>query len=253
MRTLFRRPAPGTVLGALALFIALGGAGYSATGGTFVLGRLNSAGSQSTLSASVPKKALQITNAKRSAGATALGLKVAAGHAPFTVNSGAKVVNLNADRLDGIDSASFVMLGTKVGDSDTLDGIDSSGFIHGGGVADGQAVDLAPNAVGFLGPEIGGLVRMRYSCPAAIGGNGVFRIINSSTSLANLFVDSGGVNPDFVQLGSGGFIDYPAAAAGDSFHVQIQGAPGVVSVVAATVHRGATNDCHAQALGLQGT
>src|ERR1044072_1845970 len=105
MRTLFSRPSPGTVLGALALFVALGGAGYASTGGGFVLGRLNSAGSQSTLSASVSKKALQITNTKRTAGATALGLKVAPGHAPFTVNSRAKVANLNADTLDGVDSA----------------------------------------------------------------------------------------------------------------------------------------------------
>src|SRR5262245_30955098 len=112
MRSLFRRPAPGTVLGALALFVALGGVGYSATGGGFVLGRLNSARSQSTLSAPVRTKALQVTNTKTTAGATALGLKVAAGHAPFTVNSAAKVVNLNADRLDGLDSASFLTLGS---------------------------------------------------------------------------------------------------------------------------------------------
>ena len=30
------------------------------------------------------------------------------GHAPFTVNSGTKVANLNADKLDGLDSTSFV-------------------------------------------------------------------------------------------------------------------------------------------------
>jgi hypothetical protein len=33
---------------------------------------------------------------------------VASGHTPFTVNSGTKVVNLNADKLDGIDSTGFV-------------------------------------------------------------------------------------------------------------------------------------------------
>ena len=35
----------------------------------------------------------------------ALGLSVAAGHAPFTVNSATKIANLNADRLDGLDSS----------------------------------------------------------------------------------------------------------------------------------------------------
>ena len=270
MRIHLSRPSAGTVLGALALFVSLGGFGYSATGGNFILGRQNSAGKQTTLSAQVSKKALQITNTKTTAGATALGLKVAAGHAPFTVSSGTKVTNLNADRLDGIDSASFLTLGLdgkvqctgcvdaadvsgKVGDSDTLDGIDSSGFMRGDGSADGQAVAIAPNSTVFVGPVIGGLVRLRYACPFSVGGNGTLRFINSSSGIANLFVDSGGTNPDYVQLGAGGFIDYPAAAGGDSFHAQLQGAAGVVTVVANTVHRSSSNDCHVQALGVQGT
>ena len=99
---------------------------------------------------------------------------------------------------------------------------------------------------------IGGLVRFRYTCPFRVGGNGTLRIINSSTGLANLFVDSGGANPDYLQLGSGGFVDYPAAAGGDSFRVQIQGTPGVVLATVATVHRSSTNDCFSQALGVLG-
>jgi hypothetical protein len=69
--------------------------------------------------------------------------------------------------------------------------------------------------------------------------------------LANLFVESGGANPDYFQLGSGGFVDYPAAAGGESFHIQMQGGPGVVTAVVGTVHRVGTNDCHTQALGFQ--
>ena len=46
---MFRRPSPAIVISLLALFIALGGAGYSATGGNFILGRSNSASSQSAL------------------------------------------------------------------------------------------------------------------------------------------------------------------------------------------------------------
>jgi len=248
MEIRLRRPSTGTVLGALALFVSLGGVGYSATGGTFILGRSNTAGLQSTLSASVKKKALWIRNPNVTAGATALGLDVAPGHAPFTVNSAAKVANLNADQLDGIDSSGFIQAGVNL-NADQLDGIDSSGFIQGGGSMDGQVVDLSPNTIAFLGPAIGGLVRLRYTCPLALGGNGVLRIVNSSTSTANLFVDSGGANPDYFQLGSGGFVDYPAAAGGESFHIQMQGAPGVVTAVVGTVHRSGSNDCHAQALG----
>jgi len=50
--------------------------------------------------------------------------------APFTVNSSTLVSGLNADRLDGIDSAGFYAAGSKVADSELLDGIDSSGFLR---------------------------------------------------------------------------------------------------------------------------
>ena len=88
-------------------FVVLGGMGYAATGGNLILGKPNAASSTSSLSAPVSGKALNLTNTSTGAGATALGLNVASGHAPFTVNSGAKVANLNADKLDGLDSGSF--------------------------------------------------------------------------------------------------------------------------------------------------
>jgi hypothetical protein len=90
-------------------FIVLGGVSYAATGGNFLLGKANTASTQTSLTASpsFAGKALQLTNTSTGAGATALGLNVASGHAPFTVNSGTKVANLNADKLDGIDSTAF--------------------------------------------------------------------------------------------------------------------------------------------------
>jgi hypothetical protein len=89
-------------------FIVLGGGAYAATGGNFILGQSNSASARTTLSAPIANRALQVTNTSTGTGATALGLNVASGHPPFTVNSGTKVANLNADRLDGIDSTGFV-------------------------------------------------------------------------------------------------------------------------------------------------
>jgi hypothetical protein len=96
------------VMVTLIAFIVLGGAAYAATGGNFILGQSNSASSKTSLSAPISDKALQLTNTNTGTGATALGLNVASGHAPFTVNSGTKVANLNADKLDGIDSSGFV-------------------------------------------------------------------------------------------------------------------------------------------------
>jgi hypothetical protein len=96
------------VMVTIVAFIVLGGVSYAATGGNFILGKSNSASSTTSLTAPVAGKGLQVTNTSTGAGATALGLNVASGHAPFTVNSGTKVKGLNADTLDGKDSASFV-------------------------------------------------------------------------------------------------------------------------------------------------
>lgn len=97
------------VISTLALFLVVGGGTtLAATGGNFILGKPNTASSKSTLSAPISDKALQVANTSTGTGATALGLSVASGHAPFTTNSGTKVANLNADKLDGKDSSGFV-------------------------------------------------------------------------------------------------------------------------------------------------
>jgi hypothetical protein len=103
-----RKPSPAMIVALLSLFVALGGAGMAATGGNFILGKTNSAMSTTSLSAPLGGKALQVSNASTTAGASTLGLNVASGHAPFTVNSAVKVANLNAAKLDGIDSTGFV-------------------------------------------------------------------------------------------------------------------------------------------------
>ena len=91
-------------------FIVLGGMSYAATGGNFILGQSNSASSTTSLTRTGANtaKGLQVTNTSTGAGASALGLNVASGHAPFTVNSGTKVANLNADKVDGLDSTGFI-------------------------------------------------------------------------------------------------------------------------------------------------
>jgi hypothetical protein len=70
-----------------------GGVAYAANGGAFLLGRSNSETATATL--------------KNTAG-TPLSLVAKSGYAPLKVNSAVKVANLNADRLDGIDSTQFL-------------------------------------------------------------------------------------------------------------------------------------------------
>jgi hypothetical protein len=108
----FRRPTVAIMLATAALIVALGATNAYATVKTFMLGAANTSDSPTTVTASTTawpttgnQRLLQLTNANTAAGATALGLNVATGHAPFTVNSGTKVTNLNADKLDGIDSS----------------------------------------------------------------------------------------------------------------------------------------------------
>lgn len=79
-------------VGATVAVSLLGGAAYAATGGTFLLGKANSASTTTTL-----------TN---SAG-TALALASKAGAAPLKVNSSTKVSLLNVDKLDNLDSTQF--------------------------------------------------------------------------------------------------------------------------------------------------
>lgn len=84
-------------------------------GGVFNLGRTNKVNAQTTLSGTTGSANLKITN---TGGGPALRLDVASGKAPFTLSAGAaKVVNLNADKLDGLDSTAFYKTGDTVADA----------------------------------------------------------------------------------------------------------------------------------------
>jgi len=324
-----RRPSPAMAVALLALFVALGGVGYSATGGNFILGQTNTASSTSTLSAPVAGRALQLTNTDASAGATALGLAVAAGHAPLDVNSTTKVVRLNSDLLDNLDSTSFIRKGvlqtsavttaggvvdvTNTGTTNGVQGITTSGsasgvygentsgggfgvagrasssghaiygdntgsgfagyfedkvhiggdlscpgcvgpsdlsdtYVKGSGSATGQALAVTSGANTFLGPPLNGFLRLSYFCPSPTSNTGFLWVYNDSGSVANVFIESGDANPTYRSMAAGANFFVPGSPAGDSWHIQAQGAPGVQTIEVATVNR--PGDCHAQAQGV---
>jgi hypothetical protein len=81
-----RRPSPSLVISLVALGVAASGTAYAATGGTFILGRANTAGAVSSL--------------KNSAG-TALSLTSKAGTPPLAVGNTVQVPNLNASEVGG--------------------------------------------------------------------------------------------------------------------------------------------------------
>jgi hypothetical protein len=184
MLKIFGSHVRANVVGYIALFIALGGTTYAATGGNFILGNPNSASSTTSLSAPVAGKALQVTNTSTGAGATGLGLNVASGHSPFTVNSGTKVTNLNVDKLDGIDSTGFLPSGN----------VKSLRFIPGGCVNASDPGCTTTFSLGGLSLEASCFmtdaltvahVKLRNTSPTSTVGISYISGSSASQSLAN--------------------------------------------------------------------
>jgi hypothetical protein len=105
----FERPF--AVLGAAAvLVVGIESVSVAATGSTFILGRSNTASSTTVL-----------TTTK--AGSPALSLRTKSKTtAPFTTNARGKVVNLNSDKVDGLDASAIIAAGRTGGSADTLGG-----------------------------------------------------------------------------------------------------------------------------------
>jgi hypothetical protein len=86
--------------GAVMALVLGSGTAYAATGGTFILGKANTAGTTTALS-----------NAK----GTALTLNSKSGTPSLKVNRTTKVPNLNADLVDGINSSSLALTSGRTG------------------------------------------------------------------------------------------------------------------------------------------
>jgi hypothetical protein len=146
-----RFPSSAHAISMLALLISLGGAGYSATGGNFILGQANSAATQTKLAAPINGPAFRIDNLNTGASAAGLSIITNAARPPLVVNSGVKVANLNADKLDGLDADAFPRVG-----ADTEGVVSSAGLppntcvrfnLQATGAQVGDAVIMTPKGV----------------------------------------------------------------------------------------------------------
>ena len=99
------------IAGAVTALTLGGGTAYAANGGSFLLGRSNTATTATTL-----------TN---TAG-TPLSLKAPTGYPPLAVSSSKTVPSLSADLLDGLTSASFLRSTGKAADAEKVDGINGA-------------------------------------------------------------------------------------------------------------------------------
>jgi len=94
----------------LALVMGVASAAFGANNGNFILGKTNVATLITRLAGSngVDGAMFEVQNNNSGTNDTALSLKVQAGEAPMMVNDTAgKATNLNADKLDGADSAAY--------------------------------------------------------------------------------------------------------------------------------------------------
>lgn len=109
-----REFAGGVILGSVVATIVLVAASAwagSGIGGVFNLGKKNAVDHQSTLVGNAPESVLKVQN---TGDGVAEKLMTNAGVPPFSVSSGARVSNLNADLLDGLDSNQFLGSDTVV-------------------------------------------------------------------------------------------------------------------------------------------
>jgi len=153
-----RRPSPATVLSVAALVVAMSGTAVAATGGTFILGRPNSATTLTSLS-----------NSK----GTALKLSSRSGTPPLTVGSSVRVPNLNASELGGIPASGFMTgSGTAGGDAAKLSGT-------------GEVVLATGSGSQLVGICDGNSVKGAYLIIQQAGGSAVwwnFNVVSSSSA-----------------------------------------------------------------------
>jgi len=129
MKALTRHLTYANVAATLALFLALGGTAYAATGGNFILGRSNSASSTTSLTSS--------------SNTATLALYPKAGYAPLYSASTKVAQNLNADLLDGHSSTYFAYGSGQTGQILAFDGDD--------GTSDGFASAACPSGSKMTG------------------------------------------------------------------------------------------------------
>jgi hypothetical protein len=200
----------------LALVFGVAAVALGATGGNFLLGKVNTAGATSKLTSSVAGATLQLLN---NGTGTALNLVVPSGKAPMTVNSSKKVANLNADELDGKDSTRLVEARADI------DGSSSAGFRgileHSEGAPHrGSTATVVAHA-----PE-GPPVDVSLSCPPeGQTGPGTLQIKNNTPDFGDsqrVWVDDGSANPSFDNLGQNQSITKSVSPSGDHFTIQVK-------------------------------
>jgi hypothetical protein len=237
----FKGVALGAITSTVVLIAATALAG-TGIGGVFNLGKTNTVNETTTLTGAKAGKQLQVTNTSIGAGATGIGINVKPGKPPLTVNSSTRVANLNADKLDGVDSKGLIQ-GT--GQTYTLAvAIHRSQFF--------QNTIYTPNP-----PVAANFFNVGFECPGLPNTNGAaqLEIQNASSNDANLFFRNDNFkDADYEPMYSGQYTTRSTNKPGDLSTLTFQGSPTgttdqtVLTAQVSTTVR--TDDCHFQVQAL---
>lgn len=202
------------------ILAAAAGTAVAATGGTFVLGRSNTATTTTVLA---------------NTGGTALSLSSPSGRAPLAVSNSVKVARLNADQLDGLDSAALQRRISGTCSGSALTAVTSAGAV---------------SCRVFQAPLIRTLVVSPGGTPAA-GGAALIRALAAITtaSVSNpwlVHLEPGDYDLGAATLVMRPFVDLEGSGPGVTTirsapaTAQVDGKAGVVQVVGSSELRDVT-------------
>jgi len=247
------RPSAATVISLVALFFAMGGTAVAATGGTFILGKANTATNTTAL-----------TNSK----GTALSLSSASTAPPLKVSSSVQVPNLNASELDGQTSAAFLpATGTAANSSElggqpasaflpangtaanssALGGTPASGYMQGGGDTTGARVAITGGGDHVLLQGLG--ANFLAACNVSFPPHGAALFIGPNSGAVSgttaLWWNKDGVGSN-TSLTSGGSWVTPSGGTTTPYVVvvQVDNVTSVSTFTASEWHDSSSNTCH---------
>jgi hypothetical protein len=183
------------------------------------------------------------------------------GGPPMTVDSPARVTNLNADLLDGLSASAFLPATAKATDADRLDGLDSSQFVQGTGRTVVWACSTGPGGECFPpSPILPDLVTVEFDCSSDDDHVSTLRIWSQNTSaepITVFHVDAASAGADVQVIPAGGG-NVPIAWQTQPLDVTtllVQGQPGrqtVGTIEIASMWRSSSGNCHYQVQGIEG-
>jgi hypothetical protein len=226
------RPSAATIISLIALFFAMSGTAVAATGGTFILGKANTATSTTSL-----------TNSK----GTALSLSSTATTPPLKVSNSVQVPNLNASELDGQTASAFLPATGTAANSSELGGTPASGYMTGGGDTTGARVTITLGSSHVLLQGLG--ANLLAECNVGIFAHGAALFIGPNSGAVSgttaLWWNKDGVGSN-TSLQSGGTFVTPGNGSTTPYVVvvQVDNGSSVSTFTASEWFDSSSNTCH---------